>query len=440
MRTFDNLIIGAGPGGYELAAGLAARGESVAVFERDLEGGTCLNRGCIPTKCLCASARRMIEVADAPKFGIETCGCAPRVDYSAVHARMTSVVGGLRDGVRGLLRDVETVHGEAMLEGYRIVRCNGELWQATKRLVIATGSRPAIPPVEGAELLSTSDDVLAMTQLPESMVIIGAGVIGIEFASAFSTFGVKVTVVEFCKEILPPFDPEIAKRLRMALTRRGVTFMLSSKVVSVEAAAGRRKLRVETQRGVVEVDADMAVSAVGRRPVLPAGLEKAGIALDSRGFIAVDENMSTSAEGTYAVGDVNGLSLLAHSASAQARVILTGNPRCFDASQVPGVVYSIPELASVGPLPQTLEQDGVEYRAVKRQYASLGKARADGSDGVAKFLVSAADGRLLAATILGDHAGDLIMEAEILIADGRSLADAASLYIHPHPSMSEIFI
>ncbi|MDO4319283.1 MAG: dihydrolipoyl dehydrogenase [Bacteroidales bacterium] len=433
MRQADNIIIGAGPGGYELAGMLAARGESVILIERDREGGTCLNRGCIPTKCLAVTAETAETCRRAAEFGI-MCGDVG-VDYAAAKARMDGVIDTLRQGIASLLRNVEIVRGSARLCTDRCVDVGGEIFHAGKRIVIATGSSPATLPVEGASLAMTSDDVLALDSLPSSAVIIGGGVIGLEFASIWSALGVDVTVVEFCKEILPPFDPEIAKRLRTMLTRRGIRFAVSTAVKEIVRNDDGLKVIADGKRGQVEFSAESVIMAVGRRPVVPDGCKSAGVEIGPRGFIKVDNMMQTTSPGIYAIGDCNGLCMLAHAASAQARVVADGNPDAFDAGCIPSVVFTMPEAASVGPTPEVLEAKGIETTVVKRSFASLGKAQAMGeADGVVKIVKAKDDGRVLAVSIIGPHASDLVAEATAMVA-GRDTS-----FVHAHPTLSEIFV
>ncbi|MDE6396029.1 MAG: FAD-dependent oxidoreductase, partial [Muribaculaceae bacterium] len=230
MTQSDLIIIGAGPGGYELAARRAAAGERVVIIEDRQVGGTCLNRGCIPTKCLCRSAEVLKTVREAEAFGVKA--GEVNVDYSRAVARMNAVVDSLRQGVETLLKGCEVVEGRGEFTPEGHVRV-GEREFSAPRIIIATGSKPAMLPIPGAELAMTSDELLAMETLPESMAIIGGGVIGLEFASIMNEFGVNVTVIEYCKEILPPFDKDVAKRLRSLLSRRGITFVTGSAVTSV---------------------------------------------------------------------------------------------------------------------------------------------------------------------------------------------------------------
>lgn len=430
----DTIIIGAGPGGYELAATLAQRGEDVLIVERDNLGGTCLNRGCIPTKAMCASAAAVLNAAHAESLGVNL--ARPQIDFPRIVERSAKVTASLREGVEALLAKCTVVHGEATFAGPDTVKVGDETYTAP-RIVIATGSAPARLPIPGSELAITSDEALWLTELPESMVIIGGGVIGMEFASIFAALGSKVTVVEFCKEILPPVDPEIAKRLRTALTRRGIDIVCGAAAQRIERAGDKLLLTYAGKKGETAVEAETIVMAVGRRPVVPAGFEGR---VSPKGFIEVDELMRTSVPGVYAVGDVNGLSMLAHSAYAQGRVVAEADPRLFRAGLVPSVVFTSPEVAAVGPRPDELDSVGVKYHAVKRPFASNGKACADAHpEGLVKMLVSDDDDTILAVTILAHHAADLIAEATILVTDGVKASSVAGRYIHAHPTLSEIF-
>lgn len=430
MPTFDHIIIGAGPGGYELAAMLHSAGATVAVIERNQPGGTCLNCGCIPTKCLVATADTLRSCQGAAEMGV-ICPDA-KVDYPAAAARMRSVIEELRGGVMASLAGVEYIHGEARLLPGLKVEVDGSEYKASGSIIIATGSAPAPLRVPGAEFALDSTAALALEQLPESAVIVGGGVIGMELASIWATMGSRVTVVEYCREILPGFDPELAKRLRTYMGRRGVEIVTGAAVTEILPDGG---VRYTGKRGEAQVDASVTVCAVGRRPVIPQGCEECGIQLTARGFIAVDSMMRTTAAGIFAIGDVNGLSMLAHSATAQARVVATGNAAAFDTSRVPGIVFTHPELAQVGQVPE-----GVETRVVKRLFSANGKARAMGeAEGLVKMTCRASDNAVLAVSILGPHAADLIAEAAILVTDRIRMDEIPQRYIHAHPTLSEIF-
>lgn len=437
--TVDNIIIGAGPGGYELAAMLASAGESVVIIERDQLGGTCLNRGCIPTKCLCATADALSAVSRAAAFGVTA--RVQAFDYSVARQRVDSVINNLRSGIEYQLSGVQIVRGEGKLLTSTTVAVGDDTYTASKRIVIATGSSTARLPIPGANLCIDSTDVLAMDSLPVSMVIIGGGVIGMEFASIMNTFGVKTTVVEFCPEVLPMIDADIAKRLRQQLSRQGIDFKVGAAVTAVARVDDNTLcVSADTKKGAVTIEAEKVVMAVGRRPVVPQGTAEVGIELDRRGFIVVDENMCTSVPGIYAIGDVNGKSMLAHSAIAQGRVIALGDPKAFNAGCVPSVVFTSPEVATVGTNASSLDSAGIPYKVVKHQFSSNGKANAEGhTDGLVKMLI-ADDDTILGITILGHHAADLIAEATVLVTDHVKHTDVARRYIHAHPTLSEIFL
>lgn len=430
MTAYDYIIIGAGPGGYKLAAGLADRGLKVAIVEKDSLGGTCLNRGCIPTKCLCASADVLTSAKEASRFGVNCSGIS--LDFSAVRARIAEVVSTLGEGVRALLAKTTVYNGEARLLGDRRVAVGDEILGADK-IVIATGSRPAILPVEGAEHALTSDELLALENLPESIVIIGGGVIGIEFASVLNAMGVDVTVVEYCKEILPGFDSDIAKRLRTMLGRRGINFIVGAEVTAIRAEG--KEVCYRNRKGEDSVWADMSVMAVGRRAVLPEGIEDAGIELTPRGFIKVAPDMSTSAPGIYAVGDVNGICMLAHAAYAQGHIVAGDES---DVQVIPSAVFCKPEAAMVGLGEDECKSLQIPCKSIKKSFASNGKALAIGeSEGVAKIVYNPENGYLLGFQIIGPHAADLIAECAALLHCNASINQLASL-IHAHPTLSEV--
>ncbi len=436
MRTYDTIIIGAGPGGYELAVRLVQRGEKVAVIERDRLGGTCLNRGCIPTKCLCATAETAVVAEHAAQFGIETTSVT--VNFEKAAERMHSVVNELREGVASVLSGAELIEGEAVLaQGNRVIV--GDSQYSAPRIVIATGSKPARLSIPGAELAITSDELLTLTSLPESAVIIGGGVIGMEFASILSALGTEVTVVEYCKEILPPFDPEIARRLRTALTRRGIKIVTGASVKTISRVSGLLRVEWEGKRGSGFAEADQVIMAVGRRPVVPEGCADAGVNIDSKGFIITDEKMATSAQGIYAIGDVNGRCMLAHAAVAQGNVVFDPEQYSFDTSRVPSVVFTLPEAASVGALPAQLDMNGTEYAVSKATYAANGKAQAMGqTDGMVKIIYAPSTGKVLGVSAVGAHASDLIAEASLLIGTGMTVSDFNRTVISAHPTLSEI--
>ncbi|MCM1163978.1 MAG: dihydrolipoyl dehydrogenase [Muribaculaceae bacterium] len=428
MNSSDILIIGAGPGGYETAARAASMGMSVTLIERDKLGGTCLNRGCIPTKALCRVAEIADDIASASQFGISAEKAT--LDYEAVVKRKDAVVDSLREGVAQLLGNVNVVFGEAAFESNDNVRVGDEIYTAPK-IVIATGSTPARPHIPGIENALTSDDFLNLTTLPASITIIGGGVIGLEFASILRSFSVAVTVIEGMKEILPNFDTEIAKRLRMSLKRRGITVVTDAMVTEILPGGGV-KYTVKGKEKVSE--SEMVLVAVGRRPSLPAGLSEAGVKLTPRRFIEVDSAMQTSAPGVYAIGDVNGLSMLAHAATAQGEIVLGVRK---DFNPVPGAVFTRPECSMVGLTEQECMERQINYLTGKSTFQANGKARAMGEpEGMVKILISKDSNKILGAHIMGTHASDLIAEV-VLAMTAELTAQALKESVHTHPTLSE---
>ena len=426
MKEFDLIVIGCGPGGYPAAAAAASDGLNVAIVERGELGGTCLNRGCIPTKCLCRTADVMLTAREAAHFGILT--DEPKVDYPAAVARKDAVLNDLRQGVESLLQNVTVIKGEARFCDHNVIEVNLEHYTANK-FIIATGSRPAVLPIEGAELALTSDEILAMTELPESLVVIGGGVIGLEFASIFNALGVKVSVVEYCPEILPNFDAEVAKRLRTSLKRRGIDFNLGAAVKAIRPGG----IVVFDQKGKEkEVQGAQVLMAVGRRPVVPEGLD----CELNRGAIKVNpDTFETSIPGIYAIGDVNGICQLAHVATAQGLRVVG---RDVEVAPVPAAVFTFPEAATVGITEDAALTQGYDIRVGKATFRSNGKALAMGeTDGLVKVVVDNATGLILGASIVGPHAADLIHELSLAMTAGIAAAKVAAA-VHAHPTLAEV--
>ncbi len=421
------IIIGAGPGGYELAAMLSRQSHDVTLVERDRLGGTCLNRGCIPTKVMAHAASLTRSAAAASDYGIGL--TVTGVDFSALRKRRDEIVDTLRQNVGMLLSGVNVVIGDARFVAPMTVEVNGESMTAD-RIVIATGSSAASLPVPGASEAVSSDGLLSLEAVPDSLAIIGGGVIGLEFASIFSALGSRVTVIEYFKEVLPQFDKDVAKRLRMSMTAAGVTFVTGAEVTAIEPGAVR--YRSGTKEGVVE--ASVTAMAVGRRPNLPDGLEVAGVETD-RGAITVDpRTMRTSAPGIYAIGDVNGICMLAHAASAQARIVAGED---VVASVVPSVVFTSPEASMVGMTEQQCKEAGIACRTAKVPFRGNGKAVTIGeTDGMVKLIAEAETGNILGCQIVGPHAADLIEEVAVAMANGLTAA-ALTRTIHPHPTLCE---
>ncbi len=429
MIISDLLIIGAGPGGYETAAGAAAKGLKVTLFERDLLGGTCLNRGCIPTKTLCHAAETAATIREAAEYGVG--GASPSIDFTKLMTRKNEVVNRLREGVGMTLAKVNVVTGEARFTAPHTVEANGESYTAP-RIIIATGSAPSISPIPGAEKSLNSNDLLSLSELPKSIIIIGGGVIGMEFASIFNALGSIVTVIEYCKEILPQFDKDIAKRLRTSLSAAGVTFFTSAEVK--EVSDGRIVKFIHKGEEKI-AEAETVAIATGRRPVVPEGLETAGIEVTRKG-IAVDlATFETSAEGVYAIGDVNGICMLAHAASAQGAAVLGDD---INLNVIPSAVFTIPEAAMVGMTEEQCKAAGTPYKVSKALFRANGKAVSMGrTEGLVKLITEAESGKILGCHILGPHAADLIHEPALAMSAGLP-ATAISSTVHAHPTLAEV--
>ncbi len=450
MIHTDLIIIGGGPGGYEIAAEAARAGRKVTLFEKAELGGTCLNRGCIPTKCLLASAAAIRTIKGAAALGIDVDGFT--TDYSRAAGRMRQVMDQLREGIEQLLANVTVVHAEASLTATaqcdlrecpdgKVTKCpcvvaDGQEYLANQ-IIIATGSQPASLPIEGAQLAITSDEFLMLDTLPQSVAIIGGGVIGMEFACIMSAFGVDVTVIEYCKEILPPFDKDVAKRLRTTLMRQGMKIIVGAAVTRLEPDGKATKVCYNGKKGEETITAQTVIMAVGRKPVTPDGCDVAGVNVNQRGFIQVDDRMRTSAPGVYAVGDVNGRCMLAHAASAQARVALGDD---VDMSCIPSAVFSLPECAMVGITEDQCKAEGIECRVGKSMFAANGKALAMGEgEGFVKVVYSPATRLMLGVHIIGPHAADLVAEATACMVDGATVDEIAAEIVHGHPTLSEAF-
>ena len=438
------IIIGAGPGGYETAVRAARLGQQVVIIEKDRLGGTCLNAGCIPTKCLCHTADTL-EVLRERGIQLDSEELAKAV------AHKDETVERLRSGIAMLMKTpgITLVEGEAQFVDTHTVRVKteeGEQVFTAPHIIIATGSTTKFLPIEGAHAkgVLTSTEMLSLTSLPKRLCIIGGGVIGIEFASIFCSFGVEVEVVEFMKEILPPFDRDLAKRLRTSLKKRGITFHLGAGAKAIHEGEPMR-VDFEEKGKLQSLECDMVLMAVGRAANVGAlNLDDIGIKYSPRG-IQVDECMQTSVPGIYAIGDVNGLCQLAHAATFQGYCALehiTGSASSvYQAALkvIPSAVFSSPEAAMVGATEEQLAEAGVEYRSLKSFYRANGKALSmDADDGLVKLLVSL-DGELLGAHILGAHASDLIHELALLMRMGGKVDDLAHT-VHAHPSLSEIVL
>ncbi len=438
------IIIGAGPGGYEVAVRAAKAGKSVLVVEAHHVGGTCLNEGCIPTKCLCKNAALLQEIKEASAFGISTGDIS--FDIATAIERKNSVVERLTAGIQSLMKTpgITLVQGTAQFIDDHTISVNGTQYTA-EHIIIATGSVSKFLPIEGAhsEGVITSTELLNIHDIPARLCIIGGGVIGLEFASIFNAFGSKVTVVEYCKEIIPNFDRDIAKRLRTALKKQGITFQTGAAVTAIHRdEAGHSIVEYTEKNSTKSIEADLVLMAVGRAAnTASLNLADVGIAFTPKG-ITVNDNMQTSIPHIYAVGDVNGLCQLAHAATFQSYRALNhilGKTDNIDFDIIPAAVFTSPEVATVGLSEEQAEAKGIPYSTHKAFYRANGKALSMGAEeGLIKILTDN-DGIIIGCHILGEHAADIIHEAALLIRNRATLSQLKDC-IHAHPSLSEIFL
>lgn len=448
-QPHDLIILGAGPGGYVAAIRAAQLGLDVACIDENAAlGGTCLRVGCIPSKALLDSSERFHSAQhDLLQHGVHVAGVG--LDLEQMMKRKDKVVKTLTGGVRSLLKKnkIRIIQGRGRLAGQGTVvvqsaEGNEETVQGAK-IVLATGSVSA--ELQGVELdgerIGSSTEALSFPQVPEHLVVIGAGYIGLELGSVWARLGARVTVLEYLDRILPGMDAEIAKQAQKIFAKQGLEFRLGTKVTGATREEGSTTCTV-TCDGADNLECDAVLLAVGRRPATQGiGLEEAGVELDDRGFVRVDEHFRTNVEGVYAIGDLVGGALLAHKAEEEGIACvegIAGGHGHVNYDAIPGVVYTEPEIAAVGRTEEQLEADGVAYRKGTFPYRANGRARAMGAeDGMVKVLAEESTDRLLGVHILGAHAGDLIAEAVAALEFGASAEDVARTS-HAHPTLAEI--
>ena len=435
------IIIGAGPGGYETALLAARRGIDTVLIEAGEVGGTCLNEGCIPTKAFCRNAQLIEDLARSDTFGVED--VVYSFDFSVAAQRKNAIVEQLKNGVKTLLANprIQLVQGTARFVDTHTVAVGEETFTA-ENIIIATGSTAAMLPIPGNDLpgVITSRELLDIDHVPHRLCIIGAGVIGLEFASIFTSFGSEVTVVEYAKEILPRFDSDMAKRLRQSLGKRGITITTQA-AVSAIAQSGDELTVTYTRKGKEEtVVADKVLMAVGRRPNLSSlNLEDVGVEATPRGVV-VNENMQTSVPHIYAIGDIIGGYMLAHAATFQGIRALNhimGIPDKLNLNVMPAAVFTMPEAATVGLTEDECKEKGIACTCKKSFFRANGKAVClDETDGFCKLVVGD-DGKLLGCHLFGPHAADLVQEVCALISVGATLDDLQNI-VHTHPTLGEV--
>lgn len=439
------IIIGAGPGGYETALEAAKRGHEVILFNGDRLGGTCLNEGCIPTKCLCRNAEVIDTFKEADKFGLDDFTFT--LDYNKVVERKKEVTDTLRSGIDGMLKaaKVTVVNAMSSFKDNRTVTADGKDYSADY-IIIATGSTSRSLPIPGHELECVKDStgMLEIEYIPESLTIIGGGVIGMEFAGIFSSFGSKVTVIEYMKQILPPFDSDIAKRLKQTLSKKGINIITGASAQKIEQNEDYEIVVTYDLKGKeATVTSSDLLMAVGRAPrVEGLNLEAAGVEYSPRG-IAVDDHMRTNVPHIYAIGDVNARMMLAHVASYQGLRALNdidGKRDDIDFNIVPSAVFTVPECGMAGMTEEACKLQGIEIRKGQSFFRANGKALAMGEpDGLCKLIFRKDNDKLIGAHIMGVGAADLAQQCADMMNAGMTL-DGIENVIFGHPTVSEVIL
>lgn len=446
--NYDLIVIGGGPGGYVAAIRASQLGMTVAVVENENVGGICLNWGCIPTKALMKSASVYEYAMHAADYGVTLEG-QPKADFEKMVARSREVASGMSKGVQFLLKKnkVETINGFGKLKDNHTVEVSAadgtKASYTAKNIILATGARSrALPnlPQDGVKIIGYRQ-ALTLPKQPKSMVVVGSGAIGSEFAYFYNAIGTKVTLVEFLPNIIPVEDEEVSKTLERSFKKSGITVMTNASVESVDTTGKLCKVKIQTKKGLVEEEVEVVLSAVGIAPnVEGIGLEELGIVME-KGKIKVDEYYKTNVEGIYAIGDIIPGPALAHVASAEGitcvEKIAGQNPHPINYKNIPGCTYTNPEVASVGMTEKAAVEAGFEIKVGKFPFSASGKASAAGTkDGFIKLIFDAKYGELLGAHMIGANVTEMIAElvvARNLETTGHEIIKS----IHPHPTMSE---
>jgi len=441
---FDIAIIGAGPGGYVAAIRAAQLGAKVALVERERVGGVCLNWGCIPTKAMVSSIEMLLDIERAEEYGVLV--SEPAFDFERMMERAGKVVERLVSGVETLLEahKVEVINGVGELISSNRIRASGETYRELKAnaVIIATGSVATKPPVPGLDLpgVVTSREIFALKEAPEELVIVGGGVIGIEFAGIFNALGSKVTIIEMLPSILHTVDEELARRFHQELRRQGVQIHTGSPLKEIRQGQDGLEVVYDRKDGEGVVSAELVLMSTGRIPYTEGlNLESVGVKLDGSA-IEVDEHMATNVPGIYAIGDVVGGYMLAHVASREGEVAVEhalGKASAIDYRALPNCVFAMPEIAGVGLLEQEAKEQGIAYSKSRFPFTASGRALAMGdTTGLVKMICEQETKKVLGLHIMGPHASDLIAEGALAIQLGATAEDIART-IHAHPTLPE---
>jgi len=435
------VIIGGGSAGYVAAIHASHLGAKVALVEKDKLGGTCLNRGCIPTKALARSAEVLLETGMANDFGIEVRNV--KTNFSKIMARKNNIVSQLVSGVEQLMKGnkIHVHRGTARILSPHLVKVNDEEI-ATKKLIIATGSESTPLSIPGSDLpgVLSTDDILELTELPESLVVIGGSYVGVEFASIFNALGTKVTVVKRRPLRLEPIDEEIGRRFAQTLPRQGIEVKIGAAVKAIDRKGAVLSVLWDSPEGEQRVDGQMVLMATGRAPYTKGlNLSELGIQTD-QGAIKVNEYLETNIKDVYAIGDVLGKNMLAHVASYEGEVAVENaldHPRQSDYRAVPNCILARPEIAGVGMTEKEANDSGIPHKVSKFPFVACGRAVTMGeTTGMVKMICHADDRRVLGMHIMGPHASDLIAEGVLAMRLGAAAEDIAHT-IHAHPTLPE---
>ncbi len=437
---YDFAVIGAGPAGYVAAKKAAGSGLKTLLVEKSKLGGVCLNEGCVPSKTLLQAAKTYHHAKHGSVFGVEVEGLS--FDFPKAHAHKNQVMDKMRNGIAGLMKKhkVDVVEGEATLLPGLAVSINGETHEADN-VLLCTGSSPSVPPIPGIDSghVVDSTGILNRETLPDHLIIVGGGVIGCEFACMYSSVGVPVTVLEAMPEICPNLDAEIASTLRNELAKKGVSFMLDTKVESID----EKSVSFANADGSDSVEGDLVLVATGRTPNTKGlGLEELGLDIDPRGGVRVDDRGATNVPGLWAAGDVTGQAWLAHAASRMAEVVvhnLTGRPDRMRYDKMPAVVYTSPEVAVVGLTKEEAEARGLKVKTGRIPMAINARYLAENPDesGLCKVVLEAETNRLLGVHMVGGACSEMIFGATAMLETELREEEIEEI-VFPHPTTSEI--
>jgi len=443
----DVVVLGAGPGGYAAAFRAADLGKSVILIDKGQTlGGVCLNRGCIPSKALLHLARVKSESAEVQDFGLSF--PEPQWDLEAVKAwKNERVVGRLTKGIAALAkaRKVKVINGSGVFTSptsIEVTQTDGTLEVSFGDAIIAVGSHPTkIPGFPEDPRIMNSTSALELEDVPENLLIIGGGYIGLEMGTIYSALGSQVSVVEFMPNLLPGADPDVVKPLEKRLKKDFASIQTNTKVLGIDTQSDHLLVNIEGKAGAESLKFDKVLVAVGRRPnTHGSGFEDIGLDIDDRGFIKVNEKRQTNVPHIYAIGDITGDPMLAHKATHEGKVaaeVICGEPAAFDFSIIPAVIFTDPEIAWAGLTETQAKEQGIEYDKGVFPWSASGRALALGrTEGFSKALFDKESGKLIGMSIVGTNAGDLIAEAVLAMEMGADAEDI-SLIIHPHPSLSE---